>query len=80
MEHDEAIPECKGCKHWHKVPLDPQDLGAGPKGDCRAHPPQSFAVPSRMGLQIASAYPVLPATFPACSLFLKARGILLEGN
>lgn len=43
--HEEAPDEkrCGACKHWHKLPGDPMNLGAPKTGLCRAVPPVPIA-------------------------------------
>lgn len=69
---------CGNCKHWHRKPADPADLGAPPQGDCRGEPPQLVVLPARGGVVVQAMYPITRPDFPACGRFeLSLLGIEL---
>lgn len=71
-------PACGTCKHWHKNPADPMQLGAPPQGQCRGGPPVPIGIPTPQGLQIAVMYPTIPREFPACGAHVP-RPAIIEG-
>lgn len=59
---------CGTCKHWHKQPANPLNLAAPAQGACQESPPAVMLVQMNNGqAQQISTYPLLPATFAACS-------------
>lgn len=57
---------CQSCKHWHKLPADPTNLGAPAVGECRGVPPSLIHLG---GGNITSMYQRLPAQFPSCGMY-----------
>lgn len=75
---------CGTCRHWHRLPKDPMNLGAPESGQCRAVPPsaQLFVDQAGQPLAIVANYPGMPGDFPACGLHqgrLELNG-RLEGD
>lgn len=60
------ILQCGDCKHWHKLPSDPNNLGAKPAGECRESL-HVILVPAGQGMAPAALYAVINDNFPACS-------------
>lgn len=63
--------QCGQCRHWHKCPPDPNNLGAV-NGTCRWGPPQIGFANTPQGPVQVSLYPTLPAGFAACAQFAPA--------
>jgi hypothetical protein len=61
-------PTCGACRHWHRQPADPMNLGGAPAGACRARPPQLVVLPAERGLQITAMYPIIDGRLAACAL------------
>jgi len=66
-------PKCGQCRHWHKLPANPQALGVV-NGECRFLPPFGTTLYRWLGnnAQIVGQtcqYPQLPPDYIACSQF-----------
>lgn len=63
---------CSECCHWHKQPIDPNDVSQK-LGQCRQGPPVAIAIPiqSPLGIQVQVQFQhrTLPGNFPACAGF-----------
>lgn len=57
---------CDTCKFWHPFAVDPINLGAEKRGECREGPPHATSIPQQGRLAVVASYPNLPAGFPAC--------------
>jgi hypothetical protein len=62
---------CKTCRHWHKGPTDPMNLGANVMGECRGGPPVMVAlgVTPQGQVPMQTCYPKVPHNFLACGLY-----------
>ncbi len=58
---------CGTCRHWHKKPADPMQLGAPAQGDCRGAPPTPIGIATPHGLQVMVLYSTMPPEYPACA-------------
>lgn len=65
---------CSECRHWHALPIDPNNLAAPRMGLCRGVPP----VPLVVGFQntargpmpqVQAFYPALAADMAVCGVF-----------
>jgi hypothetical protein len=68
------VEHCGTCKHWNKMPADPNDLGAKPMGQCREQlhvitiPRQVPGISGNMMvIELNPVYPSIPSDYPSCS-------------
>lgn len=56
---------CGTCRHWHKLPPNPQDLTQR-NGECHHSPPCVVVLPTPHGAMIAPRFPMLNSEQVAC--------------
>lgn len=70
--------KCGTCRHLHKLPADPNNLGVK-RYECRAAPPQLVAFLTGPGqVQMSLHYPPLPPEFPACGQHEAGPGLVVH--
>ena len=67
-----ADQTCSACRHWHRLPRDPNNLGESVIGECREHV-HVVVIPQAMRAGMAPAlrvlYPPTPEDFPVCGRY-----------
>ena len=69
IDETQMLRTCKHCRHWKKLPPDPNQIGGPKQGECQEHLTAQLLPLANGQLQKLSFYPQTPESFPACGRF-----------